>query len=264
MSVSIQFFGVAGYKIVTAGGCHVLIDPFLDDNPYSPVKSADLDRVDLLLVTHNAWDHFGDAAKIVKKQGCLAVGALDVIHNLVHYHGVDKDLVRPTIWGMVIEACGIQVRPVESHHWSFARTQDGHLLSGPAMGYVFDVGDGRRMYHPGDTALFSDMKLIGELYKPTIGLMHVSLPSEKGVSLPHPEAYKTGELTPAEALLASEWLGLTDVVVSHYVDPNTPDVREFLERVERNRAAGAYAPATIVLAPGETHEWPAPPARAGR
>jgi L-ascorbate metabolism protein UlaG (beta-lactamase superfamily) len=41
MSISVQFFGVAGYKIVTSGG-HVLIDPFLDENPYSPVKSDDL------------------------------------------------------------------------------------------------------------------------------------------------------------------------------------------------------------------------------
>ena len=255
MSISIQFFGVAGYKIVTADGCHILIDPFLDDNPYSPVKSDDLDRVDLLLLTHNAWDHFGDAAKIVKKHGCIAVGALDVVHNLVAHHGIDKDLVRPTIWGMAIEVCGVWIRPVESHHWSFGKTEDGALLSGPAMGFVFDVGDGQRMYHPGDTALFSDMKLIAQFYKPTIGLMHVSLPGEEGVALPHPECYKTGELTPEEALLASEWLDLQEVVVSHYVDPETADVREFLQRVERNKAEGAYAPNTIVLAPGETHTY---------
>jgi L-ascorbate metabolism protein UlaG (beta-lactamase superfamily) len=258
MSVSIQFFGVAGYRIVTSNDCHVVIDPFMDSNPYSAVKSDDLDRVDLMLLTHNAWDHFGDAAKIAKKHGCVTVGALDVIHNLVQYHGVDKDLVRPTIWGMAIEVCGVWVRPVESHHWSFGKTPDCQLLSGPAMGYVFDAGEGRRIYHPGDTALFSDMRLIGRFYKPTIGLMHVSLPCEEGVCLPHPEAYKSGELTPEEALIASEWLGLEEVVVSHYVNPETADVLEFVERVAKNRAVGSYAPTTLVLAPGERHEWPGP------
>jgi L-ascorbate metabolism protein UlaG (beta-lactamase superfamily) len=57
MPVSIQFFGAAAYKIITEGGRHVLIDPFLDKNPYSPVKTKDLDQVDLLLLTHNAFDH---------------------------------------------------------------------------------------------------------------------------------------------------------------------------------------------------------------
>jgi L-ascorbate metabolism protein UlaG (beta-lactamase superfamily) len=61
MSVSIRFFGAAAYLIATASGRHVLIDPFLNQNVYSPVKAADLERVDLLLLTHNAFDHFGDA-----------------------------------------------------------------------------------------------------------------------------------------------------------------------------------------------------------
>ena len=69
MSVSVQFFGVAGYKIITADNKHVVIDPFLDGNKFSSVKSGDLEQVDLLLVTHNAFDHFGDAPKIIKKYG---------------------------------------------------------------------------------------------------------------------------------------------------------------------------------------------------
>lgn len=248
----IQFFGVAAYKIVTESGNHVLIDPFLNENAYSPVKVDDLERVDLLLLTHNAFDHFGDAPEVVAKYGCPVVCAKDVMHNLVAHHGVDPDLIRVTIWGMVIEEAGVRVRPVESHHWSFAVTKKGELLSGPAMGFIVDAGAETRVYHPGDTAVTYDMKLWGELYRPTVGLMHVTLPEGEGVSLPHMACYKTGELTPQEALLASEWLGLDTIIVSHYVDPECADVKSFVDIVEAAREKGQYAPQVAVMKPGET------------
>jgi L-ascorbate metabolism protein UlaG (beta-lactamase superfamily) len=254
MSVKIQFFGVAGYKIITANGVHVVVDPFLDKNPSSPVKSGDLERVDLLLITHNAYDHFGDAPQIVKKYGCRVVCAVDVLHHLVQYHAVDPGLILPTIWGMSMHTNDVTVHPVESHHWSFSRKDDGTLLSGPAMGFVIEAGKGISIYHPGDTGLFSDMKLIGQYYRPTVGLMHVTLPEGEGVGLPHMECYLTGELTPQQALVASEWLGLKEIVVSHYVDPECEDVKEFLRLVENNSKAGAYAPRTHVLNPGDVLE----------
>jgi L-ascorbate metabolism protein UlaG (beta-lactamase superfamily) len=253
MSVDLQFFGVAGYKIITSGGVHVLIDPFLDDNPYSPVKSDDLGQVDLLLITHNAFDHFGDAPKVVKKYSCRVICAVDVLHHLVRYYDIDPSLILPTIWGMSMESNGVQVHPVESRHWSFTRTRDGSLLSGPAMGFIVEADEQVRIYHPGDTASFSDMKLIGGTYRPNFGLMHVTLPEGEGVSLPHQECYKTGELTPAQALLASEWLGLETVIVSHYVNPECEDVKKFVALVEARKKQGAYAPALKVMAPGEVY-----------
>ncbi|MCK4858676.1 MAG: MBL fold metallo-hydrolase [candidate division Zixibacteria bacterium] len=251
MSVRIQFFGVAGYMIVTSNGTHVLIDPFLDENPYSPVKSNEIEKVDLMLITHNAFDHFGDAPKIIKKHGCRVICAVDVLHHLVQYHGIDPGLILPTIWGMSMETHGVLVHPVESHHWSFTRKQDGALLSGPAMGFVIDAGENIRIYHPGDTALFSDMKLLGQYYKPNVGFVHVTLPEGEGVSLPNHECYRSGELTPRQALVASEWLGLEHVVVSHYVDPECDDVKEFVKLVDNNRQAGGYTPKLTVLKPGD-------------
>lgn len=242
MGTKVQFFGVAGYKITTESGIVILIDPFIKGNPYCDMELDELEKVDILLLTHNAFDHFGDAPAIMEKYKPVAVCALDVQHNLTKYYGIDPDLIRPTIWNMVVELLGMKIRPVESHHWSFAKKEDGALLSGPAMGFILDIGNGQRFYHPGDTALFSDMKLIGDLYKPTIGFMHISLPSEKGVGMPHPEYYKTGELTPAEGLLASEWLGLKTVIASHYIDPGTDDVKEFSRLVEENRSLGKYSP----------------------
>jgi hypothetical protein len=98
------------------------------------------------------------------------------------------------------------------------------------------------------------MKLIGQYYKPTVGLMHVTLPEGEGVGLPHMECYRTGELTPQQALVASEWLGLKEILVSHYVDPECEDVKEFLSLVENNSKAGMYAPTAHVLNPGDVLE----------
>ena len=254
MRPTIQFFGVAAYKIVTSSGKVVVIDPFLNKNPVSPIKAADLDRVDLLLITHNAVDHFGDAPEIIRKHHCPVICAKDVMHNLTKVHQIDPDLFRVTIWGMEIEEAETRVRPVESHHWSFAVTPDGQLLSGPAMGFIVNAGEGVRIYHPGDTALTYDMKLWGELYRPTVGLIHVTLPEGEGVSLPHMECYKSGELTTYEAWLASQWLQLEHIIISHYTDPNCEDVQHFLELVKSASSSSTFSPKLTILTPGITFE----------
>ncbi len=250
MRPTIQFFGVAAYKIVTSHGKVVVIDPFLNKNPVSPIKADDLDRVDLLLITHNAVDHFGDAPAIIRKHHCPVICAKDVMHNLTSVHKIDPDLFRVTIWGMEIEEAATRVRPVESHHWSFSVTPEGQLLSGPAMGFIVQASEDVRIYHPGDTAITYDMKLWGELYRPTVGLMHVTLPEGEGVSLPHQELYRSGELTPYEAWLASQWLQLEHVIISHYTDPGCFDVQQFLELAKSAASSGTYSPKITLLEPG--------------
>ena len=65
MTVSIRFLGTAAFEIITAANKRILIDPYLNENPKSPYKVSDLDHLDLLLVTHAAYDHLGDTAKIL-------------------------------------------------------------------------------------------------------------------------------------------------------------------------------------------------------
>ena len=119
------------------------------------------------------------------------------------------------------------------------------------MGFIVEAAPDIRVYHPGDTALTYDMKLWGELYKPTVGLMHVTLPEGEGISLPHMECYKTGELTPQEAYMASRWLGLDHIIASHYVDADCADVREFLTLAEAADRHDGLAPRVSVMKPGD-------------
>ena len=251
MAVTLEFFGTAAYRIVTDKGTSVVIDPYLDGNPASPIKAADLPPVDLLLITHNAYDHVGDAAAILKRDHCPVICAKDVAHSLTTVHGVDPDLIRVTIWGLALEVAGVLVHPVESHHWSFSVTPSGELLSGPAMGFMIDAGPDVRVYHPGDSAMTYDYRLLGELYHPTVGLMHITLPED---SLPHMEVYRAGELTVHEALLASQWLGLKHIVTSHYQRADHPDVKRFADLAAALAAAGASSARVSVMNPGDVIE----------
>lgn len=251
MTTKLIFFGYAGYKIITPDNKHIVIDPFLTNNPAAPFTPAELEQVDLLLITHNAYDHFGDAPEIIERYKCPVICALDVLHRLKTVHNIDPDLLHVTIWGMAMNVAGIPVRPVESRHWSFAITPDGNLLSGPAMGFIVETEPGVRIYHPGDTAITQDMKLWGDLYKPTVGLIHVALPEN---SLPHMECYLCGELTEEEAILASEWLQLEHIVASHYVSKDSSTVKSFIEKADIAKKEGRLSAKVSVIDPGEVLE----------
>ncbi len=251
MPTKITFFGYAGYKIITPDNKHIVIDPFLTGNPAAPLTPAELEQVDLLLLTHNAYDHFGDAPEIIDRYQCKVICALDVLHRLKTDYQVNPDLLRVTIWGMAMQVDGIPVRPMESHHWSFGFLKSGEMISGPAMGFIVETEPGVRIYHPGDTALTMDMKMWADLYKPTVGLMHVALPED---SLPHMENYLCGELTEEEALLASQWLGLEHIITSHYISKDTPAVKKFMALAQTAIAEGQLKAKVSAIDPGETLE----------
>jgi L-ascorbate metabolism protein UlaG (beta-lactamase superfamily) len=149
---------------------------------------------------------------------------------------------------MAMNVSDIPVRPVASVHWSFGITPKGELLSGPAMGFIIETEPGVRIYHPGDTAITQDMKLWGELYKPTVGLMHVMLPEN---SLPHMECYTCGELTEYEVVLASQWLGLDHIIASHYIHADSDGVRSFLTEAKKAQENGSLKAKVSVVNPGE-------------
>jgi L-ascorbate metabolism protein UlaG (beta-lactamase superfamily) len=246
----IRFYGVAAYEIVTSRGQHILIDPFLDENPGSPVKSHELERVDLVLVSHAAFDHLGDTEAIARRTGAPVVCGGEIKAYLTAT-GIPADQIRATTWGIAVEVAGIQVQPVECHHWSQIRMPDGTYASGVPMGFVVYADPGVRFYHYGDTALFSDLRLIGELYQPTVGCLGITQPVEVLARVSGPGRVLTGEMSPREAALAAQWLGLETVLPCHYINPDCDDVREFNHHLEAARAHGERVPRSVVLAPGE-------------
>jgi L-ascorbate metabolism protein UlaG (beta-lactamase superfamily) len=252
----IRFFGVAAYEIVTRAGKHILMDPFLDENPGSPVKHNSFAQVDLVVVSHAAFDHLGDTEAIARRYGCPIICGGEVKAYLMA-KGIPAEQIRATTWGIRVEVAGIEVQPVECHHWSQIKMPDGALASGVPMAFIIYADEGVRFYHYGDTAIFSDMKLQAELYKPTIGAIGIANPQEVLYRNPMPGRMITGEMSPYEGALAATWLGLETVLPCHYINPVDPDVEAFGCALTELAAKGDPVPGSIVLKPGDTIEIPA-------
>ena len=243
------FLGFASFLIHTSDGKRILIDPYLNDNPASPLKSKDITELDLLLVSHAAFDHLGDSADIAIRTGCDVICGSDTKAVLLE-RGVDARQIQETVWGLAVRGGGILVRPVESRHRSAATLADGRQVTALPLGFIITLADGTKIYNASDTAIFSDMKLIGELYAPDIGLINATIENPFDF-LP---TFLTGEMTAAEAALASKWLRLKYAVACHYTVKDCPDIDEFCALLR----ADSSGPVPVALNPGET--WVYPPA----
>jgi len=256
MTTRLTFLGVAGYDI-EGPERRILIDPCLTANPAAPLGPDDLETPDVILVSHAAFDHLGDSAAIARRTGAPVVCGGDV-RALLLEQGLPSEQVRATVWGIVVEVGGVVVRPVECHHWSQARLANGQYVSGVPLGFIVETEPGVRIYHYGDTAIFSDLRLIGELYQPTVGLLGCSQPRALADSVPGPGRIVTGEMSPREAALAAEYLGVTLAVACHYLTAATPDVDEFMALARAYDTTGARAvvapePGDVVVIDGATH-----------
>jgi len=249
----ISFYGVAAYEVVSRSGQRVLFDPFFDQNPGSPVKHDGFDGVDLVIVSHAAFDHLGDTEAIARRYGCPVICGGEVKAYLAA-KGIPETQLRATTWGIRVEVAGIEVQPVECHHWSQIRMPDGTFASGVPMAFVVNIDNGVRFYHYGDTAIFSDMKLQAELYRPTIGCVGIANPLEVVDRVTGPGRMLTAEMSPYEGALAAQWLGLQAVLPCHYINPDHADVVEFERHLADFAARGETVPKSVVLKPGQAIE----------
>lgn len=152
--MKLRYFSHSSFQITTSNGKKIVIDPFLDDNPTSPVKSDEVDA-DFIILTHAHGDHVGDAFKIAERCKPLFICVNELAeyvkskgyeaHNMHIGGGYDFEFGR--------------VKFTIAHHGS--QTPEGGYAGEPA-GVIFTI-EGKNIYHTGDTGLFLDMKLIGEL-----------------------------------------------------------------------------------------------------
>ena len=252
MTISIRFLGTAAFEIITARGKRILIDPYLDENPVSPIKVADLEQLDLLLVTHAAYDHLGDTEAIMRRFPNLHLICGADVRGFLIYRGIDPQRLQAIPWGMMIEEAGVRIRPVESRHWSYIQAENGRAFSSTPLGFILHASEGVRVYHSGDTTIFSDLKLIGDLYRPHVGLINVGVPrAHRGAEHGVP-AYLTGEMDAKEAAMACCWLGLRYAIPCHHDDPTLPEIVRFSELLNKGCQHGKAAPTPVILSPGET------------
>lgn len=152
--MKLKYFSHSAVQLTTNGGITILIDPFLDDNPTSPVKSKDVNP-DYIILTHGHGDHIGDSFKIAKRVNPLFI-CCNELANYVIKKGFRAHNMH--IGGSHEFDFG-KVKFTIAHHGSM--TPDEYY-AGEASG-VLIKSDGVTVYHTGDTGLFYDMKIIGEM-----------------------------------------------------------------------------------------------------
>jgi len=162
--ISITWLGHAAFEIVSPGGTHLLIDPFLTKNPATPVEYKDLNRYhpNHILVTHSHGDHLGDTVELAKLSKAKLVSVM-MLDTFVTKGGLPREQIETINVGDQVTAGDVKIHVVPAMHSSEP--------SGRPVGYVLEFSDGRTLYDEGDTWIFGDMSLIQEFYHPNIILM---------------------------------------------------------------------------------------------
>ncbi len=213
--VKYSYYGHSCF-LLDDGQYKVLVDPFLTGNPLASVKANQVEA-DFILVTHAHGDHLGDAPEIAKRTNAAVIGVPEVLELCTQRaQGIE-------VHGMNLG--GSLNLPFGKVRMTLAQHSSG-IAGGIACGYVIYIG-GIVLYYAGDTALFSDMKLIGQKDRLDYAL------------LPIGDNYTMGL---EDAALAAQLLGARHVIPVHY---NTWPVIE--------QDVGKYKQLTETMAHAEVH-----------
>ncbi|MGD0730407.1 MAG: metal-dependent hydrolase [Terracidiphilus sp.] len=194
----ITWLGHATVLVETAKGTTILIDPFIAQNPKYPKDFVLPEKIDYLLLTHGHGDHISDAVPVAAKHGSTVL-AIYELADYVGSKGVAKTIGMNL--GGTVQLDDVAATMVEAKHSAGAQDESGTHYVGVAAGYVLTITDGPVLYHAGDTAVFGDMKLIRELYRPELAMLPIG-----------------GHFTmgPREAALAASYLAPKRILPLHF------------------------------------------------
>jgi L-ascorbate metabolism protein UlaG (beta-lactamase superfamily) len=194
----ITWLGHATVLVETGKGTKILIDPFIAGNPKYPKDFVLPAKIDYVLLTHGHGDHISDVKPVAAEHDSTVVA----IYELAAYvagKGVARTIGMNL--GGTVQLNDVAATMVEAKHSSGAEDETGTHYVGVAAGYVLTISDGPVLYHAGDTAVFGDMQLIRELYRPEVAM------------LPIGGHYTMG---PEEAAVATRFLGPEVVLPLHF------------------------------------------------
>jgi L-ascorbate metabolism protein UlaG (beta-lactamase superfamily) len=194
----ITWLGHSTVQITTSNGKIILLDPWVQGNPSFPASMKSFPRVDLILVTHGHGDHTRDVVSLAQAHNAPVVANYELA---LFFGSKGVANILPMGKGGTQHAGDIDVTMVHAIHTSSIDEDGKSLFVGDATGLVVRLPGGFSLYHAGDTAVFGDMKIIGELYKPDLVCLPIG-----------------GHFTmdPREAAYAIRLLGVHHVLPIHY------------------------------------------------
>ncbi|HEY1015038.1 MAG TPA: metal-dependent hydrolase [Herpetosiphonaceae bacterium] len=233
--LTITWLGHATVVVDTPGGKRLLLDPWVEGNPAFPAEwAAQLDGIDLILLSHGHFDHVNDVVSIAQATGAQVGGIFEVAAWLGQ-RGLAQDKLAGFNKGGTADLAGLKVTMTDARHSSAMVEEDRIIYLGEACGFVVEFENSYRVYFTGDTSVHSDMRLIGELYKPDL------------VVLPIGDFYTMGPFQAAHAL---KLIGAPQAIPIHY--GTFPILSGTPEQLRAELDANGTAAEVIALKPGES------------
>ena len=229
---TIKWLSHAGFQITSNSGKILYIDPWFE-NPLSAFNINDVKEAAMVLVTHDHFDHVGQAADVVKKTGGLLVANVETARRLQSESHIPAEKVCYFGYGMNIGGNllyeGISVTMTQAFH---------STATGAPCGYIIKLEDGTTIYHAGDTGLFDSMKIFGELYKIDVALLPIG---------------SVFTMDPLQAAWAVKMISPKKVIPMHYktFPILIQDPKEFVDLTRRE----APNVEVVVLNPGQEYTF---------
>ena len=209
--IKITWLGHATFEIQFESGEVLVLDPWITGNPAYPA-GYEIKRVDAIAVSHGHSDHMGDLVALANKFNSQGGWHLRN-RQLGRLQGGEEPLGMNK--GGTIDLGFVKLTMTHALHSSSIQDGDTIRYGGEAAGYILTFKDGRRAYFAGDTAIFSELKLYGEIYHPELAFLPVG------------DYFTMG---PEEAAYAARMLGVKEVIPMHYgtfpLLPGTPEQLE--------------------------------------
>jgi L-ascorbate metabolism protein UlaG (beta-lactamase superfamily) len=170
MSGKIRWLGHAFVEFTTADDKVILFDPWTKDdgNPACPIGNNDIERADLVLVSHDHFDHVGSAAAICNKTGALLGGPVQTVQRFINEKLIKEDQGVNFGFGYMVGG-GVKFDWIEVVATPAFHSSD----TACAIGNIAIASDGFTVFHAGDTSLFCEMELYGRLYPMDLAMLPI-------------------------------------------------------------------------------------------
>lgn len=227
--MQLTFYGHSCFLLET-GTHRIIIDPFLSGNPKAPLTAEQV-QCDFILVSHGHGDHLGDAVALAQRNNAMIIANYEIATYCAKQgaktHGMNIGGSHQFSFG--------KVKLTIAHHGSGLQTEDGFLYLGNPAGFIIQAG-GKTVYHSGDTGLFMDMQLLGQMNQIDVALLPIGDNFTMGVD---------------DAVKAVEFLKPRVVIPMHYNtwDLIATDANNFARKVQ---TLGVEAK---ILAPSEGYAF---------